>query len=101
MLGALRCLGVWPDFFDLLKVFFCCVGGFTIGVNKRHPVRNLLDILLRDAAATLLALTISARGACLERVKARGRRHVDRFSTSCEATSMVRACVGFNRRCFL
>ena len=66
MLGALGCLGVWPDFLDLLKVFFCCVGGFTIGVNKRHPVWNLMDILLRDAAASLLALTISACGACLE-----------------------------------
>lgn len=101
MLGALRCLGVWPDFFDLLKVLFCCVGGFTIGVNKRHPVWNILDILLWDAAATLLTLTISTCSACLKGIKASSRRHVDSFSATRKAATIIRACVGVYGCCFL
>lgn len=101
MLGALRCLGVWPDFFDLLKVLFCCVGGFTIRVNKRHPVWNTLDILLWDAAATLITLTISTGSSCLKGIKASSRRHVDRFSATRKAATIVRACVSVYRCCFL
>ena len=102
VLGALWSLRVRPNFFDLLEIFFCCVGGFTIRVHEGHPIRNLLHILLWDATASHLLLAAGpARARLSRRVECRRRRCVHSGDATCKAASVVRASVGSNRFSFL
>mmetsp|Transcript_18720 Transcript_18720/g.25299 ORF Transcript_18720/g.25299 Transcript_18720/m.25299 type:complete len:413 (-) Transcript_18720:542-1780(-) len=95
-LCALGRLLVGPNFFDLLKIFFSSVCGFTILVDEGHPTRDLMDILLGNAAASFFRLTVSPSSPVLRlhRVPGRRRRGIDLFDASREAASIVGASVG-------